>query len=80
MQHPVVEGAYALCVVRAPGSDRLGGQGEVAAREAQVQLVGEPLGGAGFGMDAGPFDRGLDAFGVREASHWQGGGGEPDEL
>ncbi|MDT4890614.1 hypothetical protein FQZ97_1274750 [compost metagenome] len=80
MQHPVVEGADALRVVRAPGGDRLGCQCEVTAGEAQVQLVGEPLGGTGLGMDAGPFDRGLDAFGVREASHWQGGGGEPDEL
>ncbi len=80
LQHPVVERADARFVVSAPGGDGLRDQRKVAAREAQVQLVGQPFGGAGLGVDAGPFDRGFDAFGVREAADREGGGGQPDEL
>jgi hypothetical protein len=46
--HPLVEFAHALHVVGAPGGNGLREQREVAAREAQVQLVRQPFGGTRF--------------------------------
>ena len=56
LQKPVIEFANARQVCSSPGRQRGCDHGQVRARQAQLQLCAEPVGRAGFMVDATPFN------------------------
>ena len=72
VQYPVVELPDAGLVVLLPGADGVGQHRQLAARQAQLQLVGQPRGDFGFIAQQALLDRRFQTFRIGEAAHRQG--------